>query len=117
MTIDVLASQHCVPCEGARPFTVDEASEALKPLPGWTIKDGAIEKEFRFKTYLAGLDFAYSLGKIADLENHHPSILIGWRRVKVAWSTHVIKGLSRNDFIMAAKSEIDYTNQTEHDTR
>jgi 4a-hydroxytetrahydrobiopterin dehydratase len=110
LTIDELASQHCVPCEGARPFSVDEASEALKPLPGWTIKDGAIEKEFRFKSYLAGLDFAYSTGKIAELENHHPDLVIGWRCVRVLWSTHTIRGLSQNDIIMAAKTELEYHN-------
>jgi 4a-hydroxytetrahydrobiopterin dehydratase len=108
LTIDELASGHCVPCEGAKPFTDDEASEALKPLSGWIIKDGAIEREFRFKSYLAGLDFAYSIGKIAELENHHPDMFVGWRRVKVGLSTHAIKGLSRNDFVMAAKSEVEY---------
>ncbi len=109
MTVDELASQHCVPCEGAKPFAVDEVSEALKPLPGWTLKDTAIEKEFRFKSYLAGLDFAYSVGKIAELENHHPDLFVGWRRVRVVWSTHAIKGLSQNDFVMAAKSELEYS--------
>ena len=92
-----------------KPFTVDEAREALKPLPGWIIRDGAIEKEFRFKSYLGGLNFAYSLGKVAELENHHPDLLIGWRRVKMVLSTHAIKGLSQNDFVMAAKAELQYS--------
>jgi len=103
-----LASEKCVACNDAKPFTVAEASERLKDLPGWSLQRGLIQKEFRFKSYLAGLDFAYSLGKIAELENHHPDLFIGWRRVKVVLSTHAIKGLSQNDFIMAAKAELAY---------
>lgn len=108
LSIEELASLHCAPCVDVKPFTVDEARKALKPLSGWIIRDNAIEKEFRFKSYLAGLGFAYSLGKIAELENHHPDIFIGWRRVKIVLSTHAIKGLSQNDFVMAAKSELEY---------
>jgi 4a-hydroxytetrahydrobiopterin dehydratase len=103
-----LASGEIVPCNDATPFTVEEASERLKDLPGWVLQLGLIQKEFRFKSYLAGLDFAYSLGRIAELENHHPDLFIGWRRVKVVLSTHAIKGLSQNDFIMAAKFELEY---------
>ncbi len=104
-----LAAGKCVPCSDSKPFTVEEASERLKDLPGWVLQSGSIHKEFRFKSYLEGLDFAYSLGKIAELENHHPDLFIGWRRVKVVLSTHAIKGLSHNDFIMAAKAELEYS--------
>ncbi|TMI10235.1 4a-hydroxytetrahydrobiopterin dehydratase [Candidatus Bathyarchaeota archaeon] len=104
-----LASGKCVPCNDAKPFTVEEATERLKDLPGWILQSGVIQREFRFKSYLAGLDFAYSLGRIAELENHHPDLFIGWRRVKVVLSTHAIKGLSENDFVMAAKSELEYS--------
>jgi 4a-hydroxytetrahydrobiopterin dehydratase len=89
-------------------LTLEDARESLKSLPGWILRDGLIEKDFRFKSYLEGLDFAYSIGKIAELENHHPDLFIGWRHVKLVWSTHSIKGLSRNDFVMAAKSELEY---------
>ena len=106
-----LAAGTCVPCNSAKPFTAKEASERLKDLPGWSFESGSIRKEFRFKSYLAGLDFAFSLGKIAELENHHPDLFIGWRRVKVILSTHAIKGLSQNDFVMAARSEIEYFRQ------
>jgi len=103
-----LASGKCVDCNDAKPLTVEEVRERLKDLPGWVLQSGSIQKEFRFKSYLAGIDFAYSIGKIAELENHHPDLYIGWRRVKVVFSTHAIKGLSQNDFVMAAKSEIEY---------
>jgi 4a-hydroxytetrahydrobiopterin dehydratase len=107
-TIRLLASGKVVPCNDAKPFTVEEANARLKDLPGWALQSDSIQKEFRFKSYLAGLDFAYSLGKIAEQQNHHPDLFIGWRRVKVVLSTHAIKGLSQNDFVMAAKSQLEY---------
>jgi 4a-hydroxytetrahydrobiopterin dehydratase len=85
-----------------------EAEKLLRVLKGWALVDSSIEKEFHFKSYLAGLDFAYSVGNIAEEQNHHPEILIKWRRVKLTLSTHSVGGLSENDFIMAAKSELKY---------
>ncbi len=89
-------------------MTGEEAGPLLQELPGWVLIDGSIEKVFRFKSYLAGLEFAYSLGKIAENQDHHPDMLVNWRRVRVTLSTHVIKGLSMNDFIMAAKADLEY---------
>ena len=103
-----LASEECKPCEGIDPLSSRDVEEALKDLPGWTFKNGSIEREFRFPTYKAGLDFAHAVGTIADEQDHHPDMVIGWRRVRVTWSTHSIKGLSGNDLIMAAKSELVY---------
>jgi 4a-hydroxytetrahydrobiopterin dehydratase len=85
-----------------------EAEQFLKLLPGWSLLGDMIEKEFRFDSYLKGLDFAYGVGKIAEMQDHHPDILIRWRRVKLSLSTHSVKGLSENDFIIAAKSELEY---------
>jgi 4a-hydroxytetrahydrobiopterin dehydratase len=89
-------------------MTRQEAERLLKGLTGWALRNNAIEKEFNFKSYLNGLDFAYSVGKIAEEQDHHPDILIKWRRVKLTLSTHSVKGLSENDFIVAAKSELKY---------
>jgi 4a-hydroxytetrahydrobiopterin dehydratase len=86
-----------------------DAVRTLKDLPGWVLETGRIEKEFRFKSYLAGLQFAYAIGRIAEEEDHHPDMLVGWRRVRLTFSTHSIKGLSQNDFVMAARSELEYS--------
>jgi 4a-hydroxytetrahydrobiopterin dehydratase len=107
--IRMMASGTCASCKDAVPLTVGEASEHLEDLPSWSLQSGSIQREFRFKSYLSGLEFACSLGRIAELEDHHPEMLVGWRRVRVAFSTHEIKGLSTNDFIMAAKSELEYS--------
>ncbi len=86
----------------------EQAEIALRDLSGWILVDGSIEKEFLFKAYQTAMDFAYAVGKIAEEQDHHPDILIKWRRVKLSFSTHLIKGLSQNDFIMAAKAELEY---------
>ena len=103
-----LARRNCVPCEGTAPMTVKEAETFLRRIPEWTRSSGSIEREFRFKTYREGLEYAYAVGKLAELQGHHPDILIGWRKVRLTFSTHIIKGLSENDFVMAAKSEREY---------
>lgn len=103
------AHKRCVPCEaGTSPMSKETALMYLQELSGWMLDDGRIVKEFRFRSYLDGLEFAYSLGKTAEEEDHHPDILIKWRRVRVTLTTHAIKGLSENDFIIAAKAEAIY---------
>ena len=108
MSIQELAAKNCKPCEGTEPFNRGEVALSLHSLPGWTLRDNTIEKEFRFGSYLDGLGFACAVGRVAEKQDHHPDILIGWRRVKLSLSTHSIKGLSQNDFIIAAKSEVEY---------
>ena len=107
LSIQELATKNCLPREG-KPLSRQEAEKFLKHLPGWSLQGDIIEKEFRFDSYLKGLDFAYDVGKIAETQDHHPDILIRWRRVKLSLSTHSVKGLSENDFIIAAKSELEY---------
>ncbi|SRR6266571_520325 len=103
-----LASEKCEACDASKVLSNDEANARLKLLPGWTLEGDSIQKQFRFRSYLLGLEFACSLGRIAEAEDHHPDMLVGWRRVRVTLSTHAIRGLSNNDFIMAAKSELEY---------
>src|SRR5438128_2502767 len=88
-----------------------EAQKYLLGLPGWLLSDNKIEKEYRFRSYLEGLNFANKIGHIAEEQDHHPVILVGWRRVKLTFTAHSIKGLSENDFIMAAKADREYANR------
>ena len=107
-SLEELASETCVERKGIPPMARPEAERLVRVLPGWILSGGSIEKEFHFKSYLDGVDFAYSVGKIAEEQDHHPDILIKWRRVKLTLPTHSVKGLSENDFIVAAKSELKY---------
>src|SRR3989442_8487694 len=92
-------------------MSTNDAEQYLTSLHGWKLVDTKIEKEYRFKAYLDGLDFANRIGHIAEEQDHHPDILIGWRRVKLVFTTHSIKGLSENDFIMAAKADKEYASR------
>jgi len=102
-----LAEKKCTPCEGGiPPFTREEAEEYLKRVEGWNLTDGTIEKDFQFKNFKEALAFINRVGDLAESEGHHPDILLhNYRRAKIMLSTHVIKGLSVNDFIMAAKTD------------
>jgi 4a-hydroxytetrahydrobiopterin dehydratase len=103
-----LAASRCVPLKGRE----NAASSAqintwLQALPGWSCATGQadIRKEFRFPDFVRALAFVNALGYIAERENHHPDLELGWGRVLVRFSTHDVGGLSRNDFICAAKTE------------
>ena len=101
-----LVKKHCIPCEaGTPPFTDSQAQEYLKQIPGWELTDDAekIKKRFKFKDFAEALAFVNKIGELAESEDHHPDIKFGWGYVKVLLTTHAIKGLSENDFILAAK--------------
>jgi 4a-hydroxytetrahydrobiopterin dehydratase len=71
-----------------QPMTDEAVAKALKTLPGWSHKNDTIEKTYSFDNYLAGLAFATTVGTMAQGFDHHPDILIKWRKVTVTFSTH-----------------------------
>lgn len=100
----------CVPCRGGEPpLTPDEIAKLYPEVPEWRVmdRDGILQLErlFRFKNFVEALAFTNRIGEIAEQEGHHPALLTEWGRVTVTWWTHKIKGLHRNDFIMAAKTD------------
>lgn len=101
-----LAQKKCVACEGGMPpATRDEATILLKQINRWTLSGDArwISKEFKFKDFAEALAFTDKVGAIAEEEGHHPDIQLSWGKVIIELTTHAIKGLSENDFIIAAK--------------
>ncbi len=64
-----------------------------------------MREPFSFNNFGEALEFTNKVGKVAEAEGHHPAILTEWSRVTVSWWTHKIRGLHRNDFIMAAKTD------------
>lgn len=105
--MDDLSQKKCVPCEGGTlPMTLTECAPYLKQIgKDWqVVEEKKIERLFKFKNFAEGLAFVNKIGMIAEAENHHPNIyLFSWNKVKITLTTHAIKGLSVNDFILAAK--------------
>ena len=104
--ISDLLHKHCKPCEkGAPPLEPNEISEMIGGLHGWESNGGEIEKTFKFANFYETIGFVNAVAWIANQENHHPDMEVGYNRALVRFSTHSIGGLSENDFICAAKVE------------
>ena len=88
---------------GEKPLSPEEAATLANDVPGWLLADGRIEQGFRFPDFEQAMAFANKVASIAQQEDHHPDILISYNKVRLTFSTHKIGGLSRNDFIVAAK--------------
>lgn len=95
-------------------LNTDEIHTMLSHLNHWFLGQDAtpprLVREFRFKNFLAAMIFANAVAKAADRHDHHPRMTIEWGRVQVEWWTHVIGGLHRNDWIMAAETDRIFDN-------
>ena len=103
-----LTQQTCVPCRGGvPPLTAGELALLLPEVPEWTLAEQdavqRIRREFRFKDFRSAMEFAVRVGELAEREQHHPELHVGWGHVSVELWTHKIRGLHQNDFVMAAK--------------
>ncbi|NJC95497.1 MAG: 4a-hydroxytetrahydrobiopterin dehydratase [Anaerolineales bacterium] len=108
--MEKLSELKCVACRGSEPKLTDAEIAELQPqVPEWEIveQDGVLrlERMFKFKNYAQSVDFTNRVAAIAEEQDHHPLIVLEWGRVTVQWWTHVVKGLHKNDFIMAAKTD------------
>jgi 4a-hydroxytetrahydrobiopterin dehydratase len=66
---------------------------------------GALVRTFAFDDYAAGIAFAVRVGFAAEARDHHPDLLVGFRRVRVAWSTHDAGGITALDTEMAERTD------------
>ena len=106
--MDALTKEKCTACRRDSPRATEEEVRELKPqIPEWTLleREGIerLERVYRFANFAEALRFTNRVGELAEEEGHHPAILTEWGRVTVTLWTHKIRGLHRNDFIMAAK--------------
>ena len=103
----LLSSRKCSPCEGFEtPLAKAQAQPLLHELDyGWElIEDAArLRKDFVFRTFRDAINFVNNIADLAEAEGHHPNITILYNKVRITCTTHVIKGLSENDFILASK--------------
>ncbi|ATC94060.1 4a-hydroxytetrahydrobiopterin dehydratase [Pseudoalteromonas tunicata] len=105
-----LSSQKCEACHVDAPkVSDDELAVLIRQIPDWTpvVRDGVmqLERMYKFKNFKLALEFTNLLGAMAEEEGHHPGILTEWGKVTVTWWSHSIKGLHKNDFICAAKTD------------
>jgi 4a-hydroxytetrahydrobiopterin dehydratase len=108
--MEALKQLKCVPCRGGEPPLTSEQIDGLKPgVPDWQVieVDGIqrLQRVFKFKNFTEALAFTNKVGALAEAEDHHPALLTEWGKVTVTWWTHKIRGLHKNDFIMAAKTD------------
>lgn len=100
-----LAAQHCIPCRGGvPPMGAEEVDGLLPQIPGWQVSGlHHLERTFSFADFKEALAFVNRVGELAESEGHHPDIELSWGKVAVRIFTHKINGLTRSDFVLAAK--------------
>ena len=105
-----LSGERCVSCRRDSPrVTEEEIAELKGEVPDWQLVErdhiARLERAFHFPSFADALAFTKRVGALAEKEGHHPALLTEWGQVTVTWWTHKIRGLHRNDFIMAAKTD------------
>ena len=108
--MEALREMRCVACRSDAPTVTEAEIAELQPeVPDWEITEQEgikkLNRVFRFDDFAKALAFTNALGELAEEEDHHPALLTEWGRVTVTWWTHKIRGLHRNDFVMAAKAD------------
>jgi 4a-hydroxytetrahydrobiopterin dehydratase len=103
-----LHEQHCVACKPGSPhLSRAEIEPLLARLEGWVLEEAdghqRLAKVYRFKGFMPGVELVDRIAPIAEAEKHHPDLLVSWGSLTIWLWTHAAGGLTRNDFILAAK--------------
>jgi 4a-hydroxytetrahydrobiopterin dehydratase len=102
-----LTARKCVPCEGGvQPLSRAEALALMQQLkPEWKLAEDAksIASEWKFRNFFHTMSFVNAVAHIANAEDQHPDVELGYGYCRIRYNTHAIDGLSENDFICAAK--------------
>lgn len=111
----MLQQQQCTACRADAPqVSSAEAEQFLQEIPEWEIVPeqgiNRLQRSYGFANFSDALLFTNAVGQMAESEQHHPDIITRWGEVVLIWYTHKIKGLHRNDFICAARSDALYKN-------
>jgi 4a-hydroxytetrahydrobiopterin dehydratase len=100
----VLVDEHCQEYPpGTPPLAEAEADELAVQVPEWNRHARGLTREFSFEDFGGAFGFVARVGLLAEAESHHPSIELEWGRAAFTTWTHTAEGLTRNDFILAAK--------------
>lgn len=106
MQNEPLIGQVCVSCRPGMPtLTRAEIDTFMPQTPEWALSDDGkwIRRDFKFKNFMEALNFLNKVAGVAETEGHHPDYRGGWGHLTLELTTHAIQGLSKNDFILAAK--------------
>ncbi|MCW8829319.1 MAG: 4a-hydroxytetrahydrobiopterin dehydratase [Gammaproteobacteria bacterium] len=101
-----LSHQHCItPAEGLQALDTKQAETLLSQVDDWEldVDSGSLQREFSFDNFYQTIAFVNALAWIANREDHHPDLEVGYKRCLVRYTTHAVGGLSQNDFICAAR--------------
>ena len=99
-----LTTKKCVPCEGGvPPLSEAQLQRFMKMVKGWKLVKGHIQKNYMFKDFVEASSWLEKIKFLAEAQGHHPDIHWSWNTITLDLYTHAIKGLSENDFILAAK--------------
>jgi 4a-hydroxytetrahydrobiopterin dehydratase len=108
-TADELRAATCEACRGDTP-ALDDAAAAplLAAIPSWELVRDAgprrLRRVWKAKSFVAAIEFFTAIAAVAEKEDHHPDLhLVDYKNVTIELSTHAVLGLSKNDFILAAK--------------
>lgn len=104
MDFSDLAKKHCIPCKtGEGKLPISKIKEYLALIPEWMLIGETIVREFKFDNFKQAIGYINNVAEVAESENHHPDINVFYNKVRLVLSTHTAKGLTENDFILAAK--------------
>lgn len=112
-----LFKKKCLPCLKTTPILEDKELKTLHEELGesWHIMNAHhLEKAYSFKNFKEALAFVNAIGEVAEQEGHHPDLMLSWGRVTVQLWTHIAKGMTENDFVLAAKIDALYISKTGH---
>ena len=99
-----LSERKCVPCTArTKPLSKERAAALLARVPGWRLVRGTLRRTVRFDDFLSLIEFVNEMADLAEEQAHHPDFRVRWTRLDLEISTHAVKGLTDNDFILAAK--------------
>ncbi len=79
----------------------NELAERLQGLSGWALEDGKLVKSYTFPDFVAAVRFVDRLTPVAEAQNHHPDLMVGWGKVTVRLSSHDVGGITARDFRLA----------------
>lgn len=79
----------------------DDVRDKLRDLPGWSLTDGKLTREFRFANFVDAFGFMTRAALVAEKTDHHPEWFNVYNKVRVQLTTHECKGISERDFSLA----------------